>query len=404
MPKLRSTTVAINPEIYDQLIDEFCARYGPADDRGTKGQIFRCHMETGETVTITCYASTHNMSVQGLLQELWMDNIWPEIKHKLATPSNNNQNASICIQPTTSTPQRNFTSLPCFDLNVSTSLITDCPSTRSVETQTAPIPAPRLSLLQQQSSSHHPPTPKSRPVPAPRTSLSTKIRPTPAPRTSLCTQPTPAHISVPTIPTSNRFESLQTEHRSDLPQTIPVLDRQQPGLTSQTRTVLIIGDSIPKYLDGKRMSQRLNVRNECIRGSRLEHWIKLAPALIKEHDPSAIIIHCGTNNVQTNTILKCMDLTTQLLNVITSSSPQVTIAFSSLTVQGDIGNSFWAERFNDKLFELCNKYHLDYIDNRNIRVRHLARDNLHLGRSGIRMLARNYISFLKYFLSANMNT
>ena len=95
-------------------------------------------MKTGATVTITCYASTHNISVQGLLHVL------PEIQHKIATASpDSNQNKSICMQPTTLTPQRNSSSLPsfyCFDLNASTSIISDCPSTRTVELQTDEAP------------------------------------------------------------------------------------------------------------------------------------------------------------------------------------------------------------------------------------------------------------------------
>ena len=117
--------------------------------------------------------------------------------------------------------------------------------------ESRPVPAPR----------HQPPTPKSRPVPAPRTSLSTKTRPTPAPRTSLCTQPTPAHIPVPTIPCSNRFELLQTEHCNDTPtcgkikqvpqpstdlivnMDEPPIPKPEPTATHHPRTVLMIGDS-----------------------------------------------------------------------------------------------------------------------------------------------------------------
>ena len=141
MPRLRSTTVAINSEICDQLMDEFCAWYGPSDDRGTTGQFYRCHMKTGATVTNTCYATTHNISVQELLHDLWIENVLREIQHKITSVSpDSNQNKSICIQPTISTHQRNSASLPCFDLNATTSIISHCPSTRTVELQTGDTP------------------------------------------------------------------------------------------------------------------------------------------------------------------------------------------------------------------------------------------------------------------------
>ncbi len=120
MPKLKSTTVAINPEIYEQLMYELCARYGRPDDRGSKGQIYRCHMPNGDTfstITITCYESTHNISVQGLLHEHWIDNVLSEIKLKLTTDES--LNSSICVQPATSTPfpyHHHASSIPCFDL------------------------------------------------------------------------------------------------------------------------------------------------------------------------------------------------------------------------------------------------------------------------------------------------
>ena len=84
---------------------EFCARYGRPDDRGSKGQIYRCHMPNGDTfsiITITCYESTHDISVQGLLHEHWIDNVLWEIRPKLNTDES--YNSSICVQPATSTP------------------------------------------------------------------------------------------------------------------------------------------------------------------------------------------------------------------------------------------------------------------------------------------------------------
>ena len=247
--------------------------------------------------------------------------------------------------------------------------------------------------------------------------------------------PTSLH-HVPSIPTDNQFSILRVEEpsHSDLPdEDLPPLPlppvpapkpkrrtrptpkprmsipkpastRTAPDPTPQTRTVLILGDSIPKYLDGKRMSRRLTVRNECIRGSKLEDWIKIAPALILEHKPSAVIIHCGTNNIQNCLISKCIELTSALVQVIRNTNPNTTIAFSALTVQGSIGQSFWADKYNTRLLEFCRQFNCDIIDNSNIKIAHLARDGLHLGNIGIKLLARNYISFLRYFVRTIKDT
>ena len=278
--------------------------------------------------------------------------------------------------------------------------------------ESRPVPAPR----------HQPPTPKSRPVPAPRTSLSTKSRPTPAPRTSLCTQPTPAHIPVPTIPCSNRFELLQTEHCNDTPtcgkikqvpppstdlivnMEEPPIPKPEPTATHQPRTVLIIGDSIPKYLDGKCMSRHLNVINECIPGSKIETWIKLVPSYIREYNPFSIIVHCGTNNIRKTYPMECLTLLIKLLNTISQTDSRIKIAVSSLTTQMNYGRYNWITEFNARLFESCELFQWTFIDNRNITSRYLAIDGLHLSRSGTTRLAGNFISFLRQIVKDNMNT
>ena len=61
-PQSMSTTVSVNPKLYDSVTDELEQRYGMPEDKGQYGQIYRCWIENAENetgrVSITCYKTT----------------------------------------------------------------------------------------------------------------------------------------------------------------------------------------------------------------------------------------------------------------------------------------------------------------------------------------------------------
>ena len=52
------------------------------------------------------------------------------------------------------------------------------------------------------------------------------------------------------------------------------------------------------------------------------------------------------------------------------------------------------ERTHEMILHLCNKLGICYVDNRNIRMKHLWKDGLHLVESGKVILANNFLSYL----------
>ena len=57
------------------------------------------------------------------------------------------------------------------------------------------------------------------------------------------------------------------------------------------------------------------------------------------------------------------------------------------------------ERTHEMILHLCNKLGICYVDNGNIRMKHLCKDGLHLVESGKVILANNFLSYLsKCFL------
>jgi len=99
-------------------------------------------------------------------------------------------------------------------------------------------------------------------------------------------------------------------------------------------------------------------------------------------------------------------MTTELISVISKINPRIGIAVSSLTIQKDLLRASWIKNYNASLFNLCKLTNMAaYIDNDNIGIDHLTqKDFVHLKGNGIRQLAQNYISFLRYFLTVIANT
>ncbi len=447
-PRMYSTTVVVESDIFDQLMYELHGRYGTPEDKGNHGLIFRTQLSTDDTttgtVTITCYPSTCTLSIQGTLHSCWVDTVLIEIGVKLrnenAAESDPDQSSlcdisATCMPTSTSTPIRTSASVQAASV-----------STASQGMQTSPIPTPRYVCASTQTepsrcncSSSKPTTPnkeqtKHFQIPrktASRSSAScasTSAIPTSnfysvlqvedcdlssdcdvsdsASCSSASARPMPKPRKHKPVPKPRKFKPIP-KPRTLLPTCEPRNDScsnsstavpcssPQPKPSLKRRTVLILGDSIPKYLQGRRLSRRLKVVNRCISGSDLELWIKIAPAFVEEVQPSCVIIHCGTNNINTCFPSECLELLVKLGNIIKEINSDIHVAVSSLTNQEHYGISAWLKEYNSRLADVCDLLHWTYIDNSNIGNGHLARDKLHLNRSGTRTLAMNFISFLR---------
>ena len=88
----QSTTVYVDDAYFDAVLCELTSLYDTPEDSGPQhGLIYRC---TELHVTITCYPTTHAISVQGIQHEHWIDTILQDISqlidhahHKPLTPS-----------------------------------------------------------------------------------------------------------------------------------------------------------------------------------------------------------------------------------------------------------------------------------------------------------------------------
>lgn len=102
LPKSNSTTISVQPAIYDKLVCELFNRYGQPEDKGKKGHIYRAlvHNELeseSALVSITCYQSTTTLNIQGNYHSIWTESVLKEIGQKLN--STGSQHDIVTDQP-----------------------------------------------------------------------------------------------------------------------------------------------------------------------------------------------------------------------------------------------------------------------------------------------------------------
>ena len=111
----------------------------------------------------------------------------------------------------------------------------------------------------------------------------------------------------------------------------------------------------------------------------------------------AVILHVRVNDLlEDNSQLRIENLGNNLRSMIEKCHTYGII--SGLVYTTRIGLPV-LERIHEMILHLCNKLGICYIDNINIRMKHLWKDGLHLVESGKVILANNFLSYLsKCFL------
>lgn len=167
------------------------------------------------------------------------------------------------------------------------------------------------------------------------------------------------------------------------------------GTANQSR-VTIIGDSMTKHINGRKLSKSQKVISKSFPGAvieDLEHYIK--PTL--KHKPDKIIIHAGTNNLRNDSPKQINSKLVKVISGIKTQQPSVNIAISSVIKRNDNPalNTKISE-VNTLLKTYCEQNNLDYISNDNIQKQCLNTGGLHLNPRGIQALASNFRNYITY--------
>ncbi|CAB4001609.1 Scavenger receptor cysteine-rich type 1 M130 [Paramuricea clavata] len=172
---------------------------------------------------------------------------------------------------------------------------------------------------------------------------------------------------------------------------------------TQASTV-IIGDSMIKYIDSKRLlrgikkngqiSRRTAIRAETYRGAGVDdmkHHIK--PCL--QRKPEKIILHVGTNDIGSKGAKELVKGINDICEIIQKDSPTSEVAVSLLVTRADRPEyKTKIEKVNMALIDYCESKNIQVIDHANIETKHLNPYGVHLSRLGTSIMARNFLSYI----------
>ena len=158
---------------------------------------------------------------------------------------------------------------------------------------------------------------------------------------------------------------------------------------------VILGDSIARRIDSKRLLKNAKVTNLSKGGRRIEQVCDD----VDSHGPvissaTTLIFHIGTNNLNSDTIDEVQGKLHRLRDtVMARASSNCEVAFSSLIRRKD-SQDCKVDTVNMVISQMCDENGWAYIDNSAIKKDMLA-DNVHPNSRGMSFLARNFQDFLR---------
>ena len=169
---------------------------------------------------------------------------------------------------------------------------------------------------------------------------------------------------------------------------------------NKKRSVVIVGDSIAKHVEGKKLKQSLKheqyVHVKCFPGaktSHMTHYIK--PHL--EQNPDMVILHTGCNDI--NSDKTPTQIAVEICNLAAKAKTKDRgVAVSSLIPRGDSDElNEKTTNVNEELKYLCKAKKIDFIDHVSIeREKHINNSKIHLNRFGTIAFAKDFLNYLKH--------
>jgi lysophospholipase L1-like esterase len=168
---------------------------------------------------------------------------------------------------------------------------------------------------------------------------------------------------------------------------------------SRYKTTVIVGDSMIKHLDPRRMQRSVKggkskIVSETYRGAKtdaMKHHIK--PCLDKK--PAQIILHVGTNDIPEKEPSKIVDGIKEICDIIQNDSPLTEIVISEIILRTDKPEyQQKVSETNSMLADFCESRNIYSISHNNIGKAHINPYGVHLNRAGTSALAKSILVFL----------
>ena len=167
---------------------------------------------------------------------------------------------------------------------------------------------------------------------------------------------------------------------------------------------MIFTDSIPKEIRIREFNSFIKngkTKTVFFPGATSNEILHYLDVHVTNSSADAVILNVGINDLlEDNSQLKIENLGNNLRSIVEKCHTYgiKNVFISGLVYITRIGLPV-LEKTHEIILHLCNKLDICYIDNRNIRMKHLWKDGLHLVESGNVILANNFLSYLsKCFL------
>ena len=171
---------------------------------------------------------------------------------------------------------------------------------------------------------------------------------------------------------------------------------------SHSKKILVIGDSILRYVDRLRFNNNLRCGRAFIKSfpgatvAQLSHYI--IPH-IQSNTPDSVIIHVGTNDIAPRNRIhqSSLEIANGIMNIASLCKD---FGVKQIFVSGITCRSVKAEmdkvmEVNGHVMNMCSKEGFYFISHNNIELINLWRDGIHLGDSGIDILEHNFYTSLE---------
>ena len=147
------------------------------------------------------------------------------------------------------------------------------------------------------------------------------------------------------------------------------------------QSVVLIGDSIIKNIVPQKLTRK-KVYKYTYPGRTVEEIDQEIRNKCSNTEASHVIIHCGTNNMTTDTANECASKIEQLCSTVKMIYPNARIGVAGLTERNDVSIHDKLLVVNSKIKEMCalNKY--SFIHHVNIDRSCLNKSKIHLNAKG----------------------
>ena len=166
----------------------------------------------------------------------------------------------------------------------------------------------------------------------------------------------------------------------------------EPKPSGNKSLIIIAGDSLLKNINGWLMSRSKRVKVHSFPGATVSDVEDYFKPLIKKR-PARIILHCGTNDLNTSQPAQVAEDIRNLVNYIKAEGIDCTV--SELVLRND-GLYNKVIEVNKKLRDILGK-HTQIIEHSNIESSHLNNSRIHLNKKGDGKLAYNLIQDIKAY-------